>query len=54
MPEAFLVVRAVVEQSLRQIFDQWHSSDHLPRDLLAFKAEKAWRFWSAADASVRL
>jgi hypothetical protein len=43
---------AVVKQSLRQKFDQWYSSDHLPRDLAAFKAEKAWRFWSAANASV--
>ncbi len=49
---AFLVVRAVVEQSLRQNFDHWYSSDHLPRDLSAFKAAKAWRFRSAADAGV--
>lgn len=52
MPKAFLVVRAVVEQSLRQKFDHWYSSDHLPRDLSAFKAEKAWRFWSTVDAGV--
>jgi hypothetical protein len=52
MPEAYLMVRAVVEEPLRQKFDQWYASDHLPAALAAFKAEKAWRFWSAADAGV--
>jgi hypothetical protein len=52
MPEAYLMVRAVVEEPLRQKFDQWYASDHLPAALAAFKAEKAWRFWSAAEAGV--
>lgn len=52
MPKAYRVVRAVVEAPLRQKFDDWYSSDHLPGDIVAFKAEKAWRFWSTADAGV--
>ena len=50
--KAYRVVRAVVEEPLRQKFDHWYSSDHLPGDIVAFKAEKAWRFWSTLDASV--
>jgi hypothetical protein len=52
MPKAFFMVRAVVEEPLRQKFDHWYSTDHLPMALAAFKAEKAWRFWSTADKSV--
>jgi hypothetical protein len=42
----------VVEPPLRQRFDQWYSSHHLPMALSEFKAEKCWRFWSALDAGV--
>ena len=52
MPKAFFMVRAVVAEPLRQKFDQWYSTDHLPRALKDFKAEKGWRFWSSADAGV--
>ncbi len=52
MPHAYFMVRAVVEQPLRQKFDHWYASHHLPMALAAFKAEKAWRFWSAAEAGV--
>jgi len=52
MPKAYFVVRAVVEERLRQKFDHWYSTDHLPSALAAFKAEKAWRLWSAVDTSV--
>jgi len=52
MPEAYFMVRAVVTEPLRQKFDQWYSAHHLPMALAEFKAEKCWRFWSAADASV--
>jgi hypothetical protein len=52
MPKAYLVVRAVVEEPLRQKFDGWYASDHLPTDIATFKAEKAWRFWSTLDAGV--
>ncbi len=52
MPKAYFMVRAVVAEPLRQKFDHWYSTDHLPRALKDFKAEKGWRFWSTADASV--
>ncbi len=38
MPKAFFVVRAVVEDRLRQKFDHWYSTDHLPWALKDFKA----------------
>ena len=52
MPKAYFVVRSVVEPPLRQRFDQWYSSHHLPLALAEFSAEKCWRFWSTADAGV--
>jgi hypothetical protein len=52
MPKAYLMVRAVVEERLRQEFDHWYATDHLPNDIEAFKAEKAWRFWSTLDPAV--
>jgi hypothetical protein len=52
MPKAFFMVRSVVTEPLRQKFDHWYSTDHLPRALADFKAEKGWRFWSTADANV--
>ena len=52
MPKAYFMVRAVVAEALRQKFDHWYSTDHLPRAIKDFKAEKGWRFWSTADASV--
>ena len=52
MAKALFVVRAVVIEPLRQKFDQWYSSHHLPMALDAFKAEKGWRFWSVAEDGV--
>ena len=52
MPKAYFMVRAVVEAPLRQKFDHWYSTDHLPWALKDFKAEKAWRFWSTIDPGV--
>ena len=52
MPKAYFMVRAAVEEPLRQKFDDWYSSHHLPWALKDFKAEKAWRFWSTIDAGV--
>jgi hypothetical protein len=42
----------VVVEPLREKFDGWYSAHHLPMALKEFKAEKCWRFWSAADAGV--
>jgi hypothetical protein len=52
MPKAYFVVRSVVEERLHEKFDRWYSTHHLPMALSEFKAEKCWRFWSAADACV--
>ena len=52
MPKAFFMVRSVVAEPLRQKFDHWYSTDHLPRALKDFKAAKGWRFWSTADGAV--
>jgi hypothetical protein len=52
MPKAYFMVRAVVAEPLRQKFDQWYSTHHLPMALADLKAEKCWRFWSAAEAGV--
>jgi hypothetical protein len=52
MPKAFFTVRSVVEEPLRQKFDHWYSTRHLPMALNDFKAEKCWRFWSAPDPGV--
>ena len=52
MPKTYFMVRAVVEAPLRQKFDHWYSTDHLPWALKDFKSEKAWRFWSTIDPGV--
>ena len=52
MPKAYFMVRAVVTEPLRSKFDHWYSTDHLPRAIAGFKAEKGWRFWSTTDAGV--
>jgi hypothetical protein len=52
MPKAFFMVRAVVEERLREKFDDWYSRHHLPLALNEFEAEKCWRFWSNVEAGV--
>jgi hypothetical protein len=52
MSKAYFVVRSVVEEPVRKKFDAWYSAHHLPMALSEFKAEKCWRFWSAADEAV--
>jgi hypothetical protein len=52
MPTSFFLVRAVVAENLRDQFDHWYSTDHLPWAIKVFKCDKAWRFWSAVEAGV--
>ena len=52
MPKAYFMVRSVVDEPLRQKFDHWYSTDHLPMALAEFRCEKCWRFWSISDAGV--
>ena len=40
MPPSFFLLRAVVAKRLRDKFDHWTSTDHLPCALADFKAEK--------------
>jgi hypothetical protein len=52
MPKCFFLVRAVVAAPLREKFDRWYSTDHLPWAIRAFQCEKAWRFWSTVEEGV--
>ena len=52
MAKTFFLVRAVVAAPLREKFDHWYATDHLPWAIKAFKCEKAWRFWSTAEEGV--
>ena len=52
MPKAFFIVRAVVAAPLREKFDHWYATDHMPAAHAAFKSEKCWRFWSAREPGV--
>jgi hypothetical protein len=53
MAKALFVVRSVIQDpNLHDKFDRWYGTDHLPRALVDFKAEKAWRAWSATDPTV--
>ena len=52
MRTTFFLVRAAVAPDLRDKFDHWYSTDHLPWAMRAFKCEKAWRFWSTVEEGV--
>ena len=52
MPATHFIVRAVVALHLREKFDRWYASDHLPWACRAFKCEKAWRGWSTVEEGV--
>ena len=40
MPTTFFLVRAVVTEPLRDKFDAWYSTDHLPWACRIFKRER--------------
>jgi hypothetical protein len=50
--KSFFLVRAVVTEPLRDKFDRWYSTDHLPWAIQVFKCEKVWRFWSEVEQGV--
>ena len=52
MPTTLFLVRAVIAPHLRDKFDHWYSTDHLPWAIRVFKCDKAWRFWSAVEEGV--
>jgi len=50
---AYFMVRAEVKDpAVKEDFDRWYRDEHLPDALKGFKARRAWRGWSAVDASV--
>jgi hypothetical protein len=50
---AYFMVRAqVVDAAIKDDFDRWYQNEHLPEALKGFNARRAWRGWSAVDASV--
>jgi len=50
---AYFIVRAqVLDAAVRDDFDRWYRDEHLPDALKGFHARRAWRGWSAVDASV--
>ncbi len=52
MPKTILTVRAIItDPAKRAAFDDWYRREHLPQAMVAFRAEKGWRFWSATDPS---
>jgi hypothetical protein len=54
MPKAYLAVRAEVPEPDRARFDHWYETDHLPRALRAFGANRAWRCWSKSEPGVHV
>jgi len=50
---AILLVRAELKYADdRPAFDQWYQAEHLPAALAAFKADRAWRCWSATSPQI--
>lgn len=52
MAKACFLVRAVVAAPLRDKFERWYTTEHLPRALKDFRAEKGWRYWSLMEPDV--
>ena len=50
---AYFIVRArIVDAAVKDDFDRWYRDEHLPDAFKGFNARRAWRGWSAVDASV--
>ncbi len=50
---AYFIVRAkVAEPALKDDFDRWYQSEHLPDAFEGFNARRAWRGWSAVEPLV--
>ena len=52
MPATFFLVRAAVAPELRDKFEHWYATDHLPWACRVFKCDKAWRLWSEVEEGV--
>ena len=42
----------VVDASIKDAFDRWYETEHLPDAMKAFGAQRAWRGWSEVDPSM--
>ena len=51
---AFLIVRAEVDPAVRDAFDTWYRTEHLPDAVAAFGAAGAWRGWSEVNENVHI
>lgn len=51
---AELVVRCQVRADLRERFDRWYQTEHLPDAFAAFDARAATRYWSTTDPGVHV
>jgi hypothetical protein len=52
MPKSTSSSEPWVAEPLRDKFDHWYSTDHVPWAIRIFKCEKAWRYWSEAEQGV--
>ena len=52
MPTTHFIVRGVVAPELREKFDRWYATDHLPWAARVFQCEQAWRGWSTLEEGV--
>lgn len=51
--KAYMIGRAEVsDPALREKFDRWYETHHLPLAVEKMKAECGWRFWCRSDPSV--
>ena len=51
---AYLIVRAEVDEVIREEFDEWYEAEHLPDALREFKSLSAMRGWSDVEPGVHL
>jgi hypothetical protein len=50
---AYFIVRSeLADAAVTKEFDRWYGDEHLPDAFKGFNARRAWRGWSAVDASV--
>lgn len=51
---AYLIVRAEVDPSIRDAFENWYQTEHLPDAHKAFETVGAKRGWSRVDDNVHI
>ena len=51
---AYLIVRAEVDPSVKDAFDSWYETEHLPDALRDFNGVSAMRGWSEVEPGIHL